>query len=122
LDTAHNAESARELAAVVAAFDGAPKVLVWGMSAEKDAAAFAREAARWADVAVATAASHPRALAAEELVAASGNIFKSIEAAPSPAEALARGRAAAAEDGLVVVAGSFYLAGEILTLLEGPLE
>lgn len=121
LDTAHNAESARELAAVVAAFEGEPKVLVWGMSAEKDAQAFAREAAPWADVAIATAASHPRALAAEELVAATGDIFKSIEASSSPAEALARGREAAGEGGLVVVAGSFYLAGEILTLLEGPL-
>jgi dihydrofolate synthase/folylpolyglutamate synthase len=122
LDTAHNAESARELAAVVGAFAGRPQVLVWGMSAEKDVAAFAWEAAPWADFVIATAAPHPRAIAPDELVAATGDIFKSIEAASSPAEALARGRAAAGEGGLVVVAGSFYLAGEILTLLEGPLE
>jgi dihydrofolate synthase/folylpolyglutamate synthase len=122
LDAAHTADSARELAAVAARFAGGPKVLVWGMSAEKDVAAFAREAAPWVDVAIATAASHPRARAAEELAAATREIFRRVEAAASPAEALARGRAAAGENGLVAVAGSFYLAGEILTLLEGPLE
>jgi len=122
LDTAHNAESARELAAVARAFAGGPKVLVWGMSAEKDVAAFAREAAAWADVAIAAAASHPRARAAEELAEATRDVFERVEAASSPGEALERGRAAAGEGGLVVVAGSFYLAGEILTLLEGPVE
>jgi len=122
LDTAHNAESAGELAAVVAAFAGGPKVLVWGMSAEKDVAAFARAAARWADVAIATAASHPRAIAPEELAEETRGVFRRVEAIPSAAEALARGRAAGGEEGLVVVAGSFYLAGEILTLLEGPLD
>ena len=122
LDTAHNAESARELAAVVAAFAGEPKVLVWGMSAEKDAAAFAREAARWTDVAIATAAAHPRAIPPEKLAEATRDLFDNVEAVASPAEALARGRAAAGEEGLVVAAGSFYLAGEILTLLEGPLD
>ena len=122
LDAAHNADSARELAAVVAAFAGGPKILVWGMSAEKDVAAFAREVAPWVDGAIATAAATPRARAAAELAEATRDVFERVEAAASPAEALARGRAAAGDDGLVVVAGSFYLAGEILTLLEGPLD
>jgi dihydrofolate synthase/folylpolyglutamate synthase len=122
LDAAHNAESARELGAVARAFAGGPKVLVWGMSTEKDVAAFARETAPWADAAIATAASTPRARAAEELAAETRGIFRRVEAASPPAQALARGRAAAGVEGLVVVAGSFYLAGEILTLLEGPLE
>lgn len=122
LDVAHTAASARELAAVI---DGVPadgKVLVWGMSAEKDAAAFARELAPRVGYAVATAAATPRAYDAAELADATRQTFRRVEAVtPAPA-AFARGLAIAGEGGLVAVAGSFYLAGEILTLLEGPLD
>jgi folylpolyglutamate synthase/dihydropteroate synthase len=92
------------------------------MSAEKEAAAFARELAPYVDCAVATAAATPRARAAGELADATRRIFKKVEAVNPPAAALARARALVGEKGLAAVAGSFYLAGEILTLLEGPLD
>ncbi len=92
------------------------------MSAEKDAADFARELGPHVDYAITTAAATPRARAAAELADATRNIFENVEAAHPPAAALARARALAGEKGLVTVAGSFYLAGEILTLLEGPLD
>jgi dihydrofolate synthase/folylpolyglutamate synthase len=122
LDAAHTAESARELASVTERFAGGPKILVWGMSAEKDARAFAREVAPGLERAIATAAANPRARAPAELAELTRDLFRRVEVAASPAEALARGRAAAGEEGLVVVAGSFYLAGEVLALLEGPVE
>jgi dihydrofolate synthase/folylpolyglutamate synthase len=122
LDVAHTAASARELAGVIDNLPADKTVLVWGMSAEKDAAAFARELASRVDLAVATAAANPRAKSPLELNEATRGIFPAVEAVAPSAEAFARGRAAAGERGLVVVAGSFYLAGEILTLLEGPLD
>jgi len=120
LDAAHNDDSARELAAVVRARPEKPRVLVWGMSDDKDAAAFARELAAEVDAAVATAAASPRALPPAALAAAANGILARMETAPTAAAALGRARALAGPDGLVVVAGSFYLAGEVLALLEGP--
>ena len=122
LDSAHTAASARELASLMRDLPADNKVLVWGMSAEKDAADFARELAPYVDCAIATAAASPRARAAGELADVTRSIFKKVEAVSPPAAALARARALAGEKGLAVVAGSFYLAGEILTLLEGPLD
>lgn len=122
LDVAHTAASARELAAVVVGIPADRKVLVWGMSAEKDAAAFARELAPHVGYAIATAAATPRAYDAAALADATRQTFRGVEAVTPAAAAFARGLAVAGEGGLVAVAGSFYLAGEILTLLEGPLD
>ncbi len=122
LDTAHTAASARELAYFIRELPAAKKVLVWGMSAEKDAAAFAGELAAEVDCAIATAAANPRARAADELAEVTRGLFRGVDAATPAAAALERARAVAGEDGLVVVAGSFYLAGEILAILEGPVD
>jgi dihydrofolate synthase/folylpolyglutamate synthase len=122
LDSAHTPASARELASSIRDLRADKKALVWGMSAEKDAAAFARELAPHVDCAIATAAASPRARAAGELADVTRGIFKEVEAVNPSGAALARARAVAGEKGLAVVAGSFYLAGEILTLLEGPLD
>ncbi len=122
LDSAHTPASARELASLSRDLRADKKVLVWGMSAEKDAAAFARELAPHVDCAIATAAASPRARAAAELADVTRNIFKEVEAVSPSGAALARARATAGANGLAVVAGSFYLAGEILAILEGPLD
>jgi folylpolyglutamate synthase/dihydropteroate synthase len=92
------------------------------MSAEKDAAAFAGELAPHVGYAIATAAATPRAYDAAALAGATRRTFRAVEAVTPAAAAFARALAVAGEGGLVVVAGSFYLAGEILTLLEGPLD
>jgi dihydrofolate synthase/folylpolyglutamate synthase len=122
LDSAHTPASARELASLIRELPADKKILVWGMSAEKDAADFARELAPHVDCAITTAAASPRARAAGELAEVTRGIFKKVEAANPPAAAFGRARALAGEKGLAVVAGSFYLAGEILSLLEGPLD
>jgi dihydrofolate synthase/folylpolyglutamate synthase len=121
LDSAHTAASARELAAVVKSLPHRRKVLLWGMSYEKDAASVARELAPYVEEALATAAALPRARAAAELAELGEAIFRT-SAAATPAEAaLRRAEEAAGTEGLVVVAGSFYLAGEVLALREGAL-
>jgi dihydrofolate synthase/folylpolyglutamate synthase len=122
LDVAHTAASARELAEAIDGILARKKVLVWGMSEEKDAAAFARELGPYVGYAIATAAATPRAYNAEDLAEATRQTFPAVEAVTPAAAAFARGLAVAGEGGLVAVAGSFYLAGEILVLLEGPVD
>jgi len=122
LDTAHTAASARELAAVVKSLPHRQKVLLWGTSYEKDAAAVARELAPHVEEAVATAAALPRARAAAELAEIGREGFRTSVAVTPVAAALRRAEEAAGSEGLVVVAGSFYLAGEVLALREGPLK
>ncbi|UCH78011.1 MAG: bifunctional folylpolyglutamate synthase/dihydrofolate synthase, partial [Candidatus Coatesbacteria bacterium] len=86
LDSAHTAASARELAAVVKSLPYRRKVLLWGMSYEKDAASVARELAPCVEEALATAASLPRARAADELAEIGQGIFQT-SAAATPAAA-----------------------------------
>lgn len=120
LDASHTAGSAAELAAIIRLLTHKPVILLWGMSAEKDMRAYAATLAPVVDAAVATAAATNRARAAHDLVAATWGEFKNIEAVPEVGAAWARARALAGAGGLVVAAGSFYLAGEMLTILEGP--
>lgn len=119
LDVAHNAAAAAELAAALKGFGHAPKVLVWGMSADKDARAFASAVGGGIEAVVVTAARHPRATPAEVLVAAARGLCWPVEVTPGVGEALERARALAGAGGLVVVAGSFYVVGEALAALEG---
>jgi dihydrofolate synthase/folylpolyglutamate synthase len=120
LDASHTAGSAAELAAVVRTLAYKPVILLWGMSAEKDMRAYAAALAPVVDAAVATAAATNRARAAHDLVAATWGEFKNLEAVADVAAAWDRARELAGPSGLVVAAGSFYLAGEVLTILEGP--
>jgi len=120
LDGAHTVAAARELLSVIQQLPHDNKVLLWGMSAGKDAKAFAQALAAGARAAVVTAAQTPRAEDPQRLLAAAAALFEHIETVTPAEAALARARALAGERGLVIVAGSFYLAGEILTILEGP--
>jgi dihydrofolate synthase/folylpolyglutamate synthase len=62
---------------------------------------------------VATASSSPRALPADELADRARLNFATVEAVPDPAAALARARAIAGPDGLVLVTGSLYLLADL---------
>lgn len=62
--------------------------------------------------------SHPRAADPERLAAA----FPGAKTAPDPATALARAQKEAKPEDLILVTGSLYLAGEVLTLLDGEPE
>jgi dihydrofolate synthase/folylpolyglutamate synthase len=65
---------------------------------------------------VATASSSPRALSADELAALARPFFAQVEAVAEPAEALARGRALAGEDGALLVTGSLYLLADLASV------
>ena len=65
------------------------------------------------DAFVATRSSNARALPAAELARRAGRFFASAEAVDDPAEARARGRALAGQEGAVLVTGSLYLLADL---------
>jgi folylpolyglutamate synthase/dihydropteroate synthase len=78
----------------------------------------ALEADRATTVVVCTARS-PRAVPAEELVAAARSIGIVAEPVPDPADAVARALSMAGEDDIVVVTGSFTVLGAARDVVTG---
>jgi dihydrofolate synthase/folylpolyglutamate synthase len=117
VDAAHNVASMQALVDTLASALTAhtPRVLVFAASADKQIERMLRVAAgRFDHVIVTRYATNPRAAAVERLVAACRAAgLPAAHSAESPAEALARGRRLAGRNGLVCVAGSFFLAAEM---------
>ena len=113
LDGAHNPAGARALAASLRAyFPGRPVTFVIGILADKDAGGILAALRPLASRIVLTASTNPRAAAPTALRALLPGAR--VETAGSPKEALARARPDA-PDGLVCVAGSLSLIGDVLT-------
>jgi dihydrofolate synthase / folylpolyglutamate synthase len=113
LDGAHNPAGARALAASLRAyFPGRPVTFVIGILADKDAAGILGALSPLAAGVVLTASGNPRAAAPASLRALLPADLR-VEVAPSPSEAFARATAGAA-GGLVCVAGSLSLIGDVL--------
>ncbi len=113
LDGAHNPAGARALAASLRAyFPGRPVTFVLGILADKDAGGILEALRPLASRIVLTASTNPRAAAPAALRALLPGAC--VETAGSPKEALARARPDA-PDGLVCVAGSLSLIGDVLT-------
>ena len=66
---------------------------------------------------IATQAENPRSATPEEIRQAARRLTIDIEEAPDVAAALARARALAPPQGVVVVTGSIYIVGEAMRLL-----
>jgi dihydrofolate synthase/folylpolyglutamate synthase len=91
-------------------------VVVSSILADKDAAGMLAALSALGGRLVATASSSPRALSADELAALARPFFAQVEAVAEPAEALARGRALAGEDGALLVTGSLYLLADLASV------
>ncbi len=119
LDGAHNPAGARALAAHLR--DGPPFVLVFGAMADKDVRGLARALFPLASGIVLTRPRLPRASTPDALARRAGRLARGARREPQVGRALAlarrlaRARGAATE---VVVAGSLYLVGAALALLE----
>ena len=113
LDGAHNPAGARALAASLRAyFPGRPVNFVIGILADKDARGILDSLRPLAARMVLTASTNPRAAAPAALSALLPGVR--VEVAASPRDALARARPEE-PDGLVCVAGSLSLIGDVLT-------
>ncbi len=122
LDGAHTPASARAaLEGLRAAWPRRPYVLLLALLAEKQVEAILATLVPSALAVVATQVASPRALPAADLAlrarahAPAGN---RVEAVADPQAALARARALATGDALVLVTGSLYLAGALRPLLQ----
>jgi dihydrofolate synthase/folylpolyglutamate synthase len=93
-------------------------VVVASILADKDAEGTLGVLARAGRRLVATASRSARALPAEELARRAEPFFECVETEPDPAEALARGRELAGDDGAVLVTGSLYLLADLNVRLQ----
>jgi dihydrofolate synthase/folylpolyglutamate synthase len=116
LDGAHNPAGARTLAAELRRLR--PFVLLFGAMADKDVEGITRPLFPLADGLVLTAPRIDRAASPAELQARGGESAKAAVLEKDPRRALRVARRMAGAKGLVVVAGSLYLVGEVKALLE----
>jgi len=117
IDAAHNVASMQALLATLAdaLATHRPRVLVFAASVDKQIERMLRIAAGGFDHVIVTRyATNPRAAAVERLVAACRAAgLPPADTAGSPAEALVRARRLAGRNGVVCIAGSFFLAAEM---------
>ena len=117
VDGAHNPQGAGALAGYLNTFfPGRKAVLLTAMMRDKQPERCAQLLSPFAQAVVATQVDFPRALNARALCDLYARAGCVCEAAPDIPAALARAKALAGPDGLVIVAGSLYLAGEVLRL------
>lgn len=122
LDGAHNPRGAEALGAELAVRTaaGQPRpVLVFAAMQDKDVTGLISPLLPHVARVIATRPGVDRAMEPDALAAEIRGAGGPAETAAGPAEALARARELAGSDGLVLVAGSLYLVGAVLALLEG---
>lgn len=121
LDGAHNPDGARSLAISLASeFSGKPLVGLLAVLSDKDVAGVLSELGDVLESVVVTESSSSRSLALDSLEKIARNQFgDGTEAVLGVSNALARVRQLASEiDGMVVVAGSISLVGDVLQILQ----
>jgi dihydrofolate synthase/folylpolyglutamate synthase len=119
LDGAHNAAGAAALASYLRERGGERPVLLFGAMANKDARGILEPLAPLVRAAVVTRPPVDRSADPGGIARAAAGLPVAIETVADPAEALARARTLAPPGGFVLVAGSLYLVGAVLALLEG---
>lgn len=114
LDGAHNRQSARRLAETVQVhFSGKRLVVIFGASVDKDIAAIFAELLPLSSGLVLYQADHPRAASSDDLAGQIGDFAVQRQVASSAKEAFSIAEKMAGSDGVVLVTGSLYLAGEL---------
>ncbi|MBI3181302.1 MAG: bifunctional folylpolyglutamate synthase/dihydrofolate synthase [Myxococcales bacterium] len=118
LDGAHNPGGAFALArALDELYPGREVHLVFGVLADKDYRAILRALLPLCASVQLAPVKSPRALPPERCLAEAAALCPAVRAHPTPALALAAATELAGEQGLVLVAGSLYLVGELRSLL-----
>lgn len=91
-----------------------PRILVFGISQDKDARSMMEALLPFFDAVVATSSSHPRALAVDELASRLALTGLEILKSPGVAEAISLARALSGSRGLICVTGSLFVAAEAI--------
>ena len=120
IDGAHNPHGARALSAYVREYLAGRKIVpVIGMMGDKDVESCVALYAELAEKIVATQVDYPRAMPAGDLKNLLRTHGVDAEAEATIPAALNRAREIAGEDGVVLICGSLYVAGEARMLLHG---
>lgn len=122
IDGAHNIAGIKTLKAVLEEyFYDRKKILVVGVLEDKDYTEMLEELIPVADTVICTAPDNPRALSAARLAEAVSNIFQKsqikVYAQEKIEDALKLASSLAADEDMVVFAGSLYMIGHVRTLL-----
>ncbi|RJO63007.1 MAG: bifunctional folylpolyglutamate synthase/dihydrofolate synthase [Dehalococcoidia bacterium] len=124
IDGAHNPQAARELRLAIEAFlaGRAPgrRILVIGMSSDKDCQTVASELAPLFDTVIVTRSRHPRALAVDILSSEFIKYGCDVETADSVAAAMRRAVELAKNNGFACATGSLFIVGEALEWADKP--
>lgn len=121
LDCAHNPPGIAALEdALDTLYPGKPLTVMMAMMQDKDYAPCVHVIAGKASHFVATTLDMPRALGAEELANTAAEICKDVTAETDLMAALTLAREKTPENGLILICGSVYLAGEILRIADTP--
>ncbi|QDU58985.1 bifunctional folylpolyglutamate synthase/dihydrofolate synthase [Aeoliella mucimassa] len=125
IDTAHNEASARALAGTLLDRREQPRTLIVACSRDKDVAAIARELLpAFERVLVTEYLSNPRTVPHEELRQVFGELATeqhTLELLETPTQAWQRALEVTPPEGLVAIAGSFFLAAELRPLVREQL-
>jgi dihydrofolate synthase / folylpolyglutamate synthase len=118
LDVAHNPAGAWALrSALSERYDDRPLIFVFGAMRDKAISEIAEILFPLAERVIVTRPGNPRSASPEEIQLAGSRTGAEIELVPEIGAALDRARQAAAPDGVIVVTGSIYLVGEVMSLL-----
>jgi dihydrofolate synthase/folylpolyglutamate synthase len=124
VDGAHNPQAAHELRLAIEDFlagrKAGSRVLVIGMSSDKDYKGVADELAALFDSVIATRSRHPRALEIDVLASEFARRGCRVETADSVAEALQRTVELAQRNSFVCTTGSLFIVGEALEWAHKP--
>ncbi|MBZ5687929.1 MAG: bifunctional folylpolyglutamate synthase/dihydrofolate synthase [Acidobacteriia bacterium] len=119
LDVAHNPAGAWALrSALSERYDDRPLIFVFGAMRDKAISEMAEILFPLAVRVIATRPDNPRAASPEEILQAGSRTGAEIEAVSEVRAALERARGSAEAGELVVVTGSIYLVGEVISLLQ----
>jgi dihydrofolate synthase/folylpolyglutamate synthase len=119
LDGAHNRAGADVLAAFLRAREGPAPVLLFAATQGKDVPAILAPLREVVSEVVLTRSRVERSADPTELAAVVRDAFERVDLVPDASEALQRARDRAKGRTFVLVAGSLYLVGEVLSILEG---
>ncbi len=120
LDAAHNPAGAWALRSTLSErFAERPLTLVFGAMRDKNVAEMAEVLFPLASHVIATRAENPRSATPQEVRDAAARTGAQVVCEPDVPAALARARALTPKQGVIVIAGSIYVLGEVLVAIEG---
>ncbi|MBE6954333.1 MAG: bifunctional folylpolyglutamate synthase/dihydrofolate synthase [Ruminococcaceae bacterium] len=121
LDCAHNPPGVAALEdALDTLYPDKPLTVVMAMMQDKDYAPCVHAIAKRAAHFVATTLDMPRALSSEDLARTAAEICQDTSARADVLQAIHLAQEKTSEDGLILICGSVYLAGEILRIADTP--